>query len=268
MTVRRRLFSFLVYDCRMPRAVALFSLSVCLLGTGTPRARAAVTVATVGDSLADAIYLGLKLQPDLLRKSGINLIRWSRPKIGLTRTDYFDYTAWVRDTGELGSADFCVVEMGANDLQSIASSGQNSNEQKWFRVGTDAWQRAYTDRVQAFVRTLKAGRCGKVVWLLQPPYQKNKFLSQYHEMMNAVQLAGSSSGASVFDIAAGEDDYSPDGIHPNKDFSFKLARAVANLFASWQPPLAGSNCGSCHVSSSDPPFKRSDLTPLVPRNAD
>ena len=34
----------------------------------------AVTVATVGDSLADAVYLGMKLQPDLLKKNGIHLV--------------------------------------------------------------------------------------------------------------------------------------------------------------------------------------------------
>lgn len=245
----------------MLRAPALVTLSVCLVAFASPQASAAVTVATVGDSLADAIYLGLKLQPDLLRKSGINLVRWSRPKIGLTRTDYFDYTAWFRDTGDLGSADFCVVEMGANDLQSISTA-----EQKWIRVGTDAWQRTYTDRVQTFVHTLKS-RCGKVVWLLQPAYQKNKYLSQYHEMINAVQFAGSASGAAVFEIAAGDDDYSSDGVHPNKDFSFKLARAVANLFASWQQPFAGSNCGSCHVTSG-PPAQLSDLAPLVLRRVE
>src|ERR1700691_4520887 len=95
------------------------------------QARAEVTVATVGDSLADAVYLGLKLQPDLLRKSGIRLVRWSRPKIGLTRPDYFDYTAWLRDTADLGRVDFCVVQLGANDLQSIATGDNNQSSQKW-----------------------------------------------------------------------------------------------------------------------------------------
>src|ERR1700683_4086263 len=120
----------------MRRAVFLILIAL--------QARAEVTVATVGDSLADAVYLGLKLQPDLLRKSGIKLVRWSRPKIGLTRTDYFDYTAWLRDTAALGSVDFCVVQLGANDLQSIAIEDRNrdskhQNTQKWIAVGTEAW---------------------------------------------------------------------------------------------------------------------------------
>lgn len=247
----------------MSRAAVCFTLTA-LLGAG--HARAAITVATVGDSLADSIYLGLKLQPDLLRKNGIKLVRWSRPKIGLTRLDYFDYTAWLRDTASLGSVDFCVVELGANDLQSI-----DIGNRKWIRVGSDDWQRAYTDRVLGLVNTLKSGRCGKVVWLLQPAYQKNKYLNQYHEMINTVQLAGSVPGAATFDVAAREDDYSADGIHPNKDFCFKLGRAVAQLLTAWQQPFAGSNCGSCHAANASGglvPSRLGDVAPLVLRRAE
>jgi hypothetical protein len=252
-------FSFSVYNLEMMRAVSLLILAALRVH--------ATSIATVGDSLADAIYLGLKLQPDLLRKNGIELTRWSRPSIGLTRVDYFDYTSWLRDTTGLGSVDFCVVEMGANDLQSIATGNPNPNAKKWIAVGTEDWQRAYTDRVQAFVRTLKPLRCANVVWLLQPPYQKNKFLSQYHGMINAVQLAGSAAGAAVYEIDAGADDYSADGVHFNKDFCFKLARAVVNLFASWRPPSAGTNCASCHASPSLPRVAAPDLAPLIPRPA-
>jgi lysophospholipase L1-like esterase len=243
------------------RSLALCGLIACGMNLAAIEARAEVTVATVGDSLADAVYLGLKLQPDLLRKSGIRLVRWSRPKIGLTRTDYFDYTAWLRDNADLGRVDFCVVQLGANDLQSIATA-----DNKWIRVGTEAWQRAYTDRVQALVQTLKPQRCAKVVWLLQPAYQNNKYLSQYHEMINAVQFAGSSGGAAAFEIDAGAGDYSADGVHFNKDFCFKMARAVANLFAAWPHPFAGSNCASCHAAPGLPD-RLPDLAPLIPRPA-
>jgi hypothetical protein len=222
----------------------------------------AVTIATVGDSLADAIYLGLKLQPDLLRKNGIQLARWSRPSIGLTRTDSFDYTAWLRDKADLGSVDFCVVEMGANDLQSIATGPK-----KWIAVGTDAWRQAYTERVQALVQTLRPLRCASVVWLLQPPYQKNKYLSQYHTMINAAQLAGSASGAVAFEIDAGMDDYSADGVHFNKDFCFKLGRAVVNLVDSFRQAPAGTNCTVCHASPGPSPAALRDLAPLIPRSA-
>jgi len=208
-------------------------------------ARGAITVATVGDSLADAVYLGMKLQPDLLKKNQIHLVRWSRAKIGLTRTDYFDYTEWLRVNNDLGSADFCVVQLGANDLQSI-SIGKN----KWVFVGTQTWQRMYQQRVKTLVDMLRVERCKSVIWLLQPAYQNNKFLRQYHGMINAVQFAGSNSGvAAAFELATTENDYSADGIHFNKPFCFALAKAVINLFAQgsdWgQAPQAGE-CATCH----------------------
>ena len=203
--------------------------------------RAAVTVATVGDSLADAVYLGMKLQPDLLKKNQIHLVRWSRAKIGLTRTDYFDYTEWLRVNDDLGSADFCVVQLGANDLQSI-----NIGKNKWVFVGTQTWQRMYQERVKALVDTLRVQRCKSVIWLLQPAYENNKFLRQYHGMINAVQFAGSNSGvAAAFELATTENDYSADGIHFNKPFCFALAKAVIDLFAPGKTMQSGE-CATCH----------------------
>ncbi len=234
----------------------------CLLLFWTTSARA-VTVATVGDSLADAVYLGMKLQPDLLKKNDIHLVRWSRGKIGLTRTDYFDYTSWLRDNDDLGSADFCVVQLGANDLQSIAI-GKN----KWVMVGTQTWQRLYQERVKALVDTLRVQRCNSVIWLLQPAYQKNKFLSQYHGMINAIQFAGSTPGvAGAFEIATTGDDYSADGIHFNKPFCFAVSRGVIDLIAQ-RKAFAANGCVTCH-SAANFSFKGAvPSAPLTLRSAD
>jgi len=224
------------------------------------RAGEAITVATVGDSLADAVYLGMKLQPELLKKNNIHLVRWSRAKIGLTRTDYFDYTTWIRDNNELGSADFCVVQLGANDLQSI-----NIGKNKWVMVGSDRWQRMYQDRVKEFVDALRVQRCKSVIWLLQPAYEKNKFLRQYHGMINAIQFKGSNSGvAAAFEVATTGDDYSADGIHFNKPFCFAMAKSVINLFAPGHPFAAGG-CTSCHSASSTSVGGSEDVAPLMLR---
>jgi lysophospholipase L1-like esterase len=213
----------------------------------------AMTVATVGDSFADAVYLGMKLQPSLLRENDIHLVRWSRASIGLTRTDYFDYTEWLRINGNLGSADICVVQLGANDLQNI-STGKN----KWVFVGTETWQRIYQERVKALVDTLRVQRCKSVIWLLQPAYEKNKFLRHYHGMINAAQFAGSNLGvAAAFELATTEDDYGADGVHFNKLFCFALARAVISLFAP-------AGCGSCYWVENFS-FGVSQTAPLVLR---
>jgi hypothetical protein len=224
------------------RGEKIGTLSLLLLAAASARG---VTVATVGDSLADAVYLGMKLQPDLLKKNEIHLTRWSRAKIGLTRTDYFDYTSWLRDNDDLGSADVCVVQLGANDLQSIAI-GKN----KWVFVGTETWQRMYQERVKTLVETLRVRRCKSVIWLLQPAYEKNKFLSHYHGMINAVQFAGSNAGvAGAFELATTENDYSADGVHFNKPFCFALSRGVIELIAAGKT-FAANGCATCHSSAS------------------
>src|SRR6266487_3730507 len=80
------------------------------------------TVATIGDSFADAIYLAMKARPDLLKKHDIKIVRWSRPIIGLARTDYFDYSGWLSESGKL--ADVCVIQIGSNDMQSLHDDGK------------------------------------------------------------------------------------------------------------------------------------------------
>jgi len=209
-----------------------------------PAAFAATTIATIGDSLADGIYLGMKLQPDMLKANDIRLIRWSRSNVGLTRTDQTDYAAWIRDTADLGSADFCLVHMGANDLQGIPA-GNN----KWLSVGTDAWQKAYAERVKTFVEMLKAERCKSVIWLLQAAYEKNKYLSQYRGMLNSLQFGSSAAAvAATFDLATSENDYGADGIHFSQTFYFSVARAVIHLFDAWKP-FASPVCSACHPAA-------------------
>jgi hypothetical protein len=95
------------------------ALLECLLLLAMGTRCQAISVATVGDSFADSLYNAMRSRPDLVQQYGVRLMRWSRPIVGLTRTDYFDYPGWLRDSAELGSVDLCFVEIGSNDMQSI-----------------------------------------------------------------------------------------------------------------------------------------------------
>ena len=221
---------------------------------------AQMSVATIGDSLADAVYLGIKLQPDLLKQNGIHLIRWSRPSIGLTRVDLFDYPEWLR-TKDLGRVDFCIVELGANDLQSISVGPR-----KWTSVGTERWQKLYQQRLEQMMVTLKTDRCGEVVWLLQPGYERNKYLSQYHQMINTVQLTGlQSTHTTAFEITADPADYTQDGIHFNGPFTLKLGQAVVKVFAYWKQ--YAQSCSGCHMATRYAEFAPKEFAPLILRAA-
>jgi hypothetical protein len=222
---------------------------------------AEMTVATIGDSLADAVYLGIKSQPQLVKDNQIHLIRWSRPSIGLTRVDLFDYPGWLRTAKDLGRVDFCVVELGANDLQSISLGPL-----KWTAVGTERWQQIYQQRQEQMMATLKTDRCAEVVWLLQPGYEQNKYLRQYHQMINSVQLTGlQSSGTAAFEITAEPGDYTPDGIHFNGPFALKLGQAVVKVFAYWKQHV--QSCSGCHMTTSYSEFVPKQFAPLILRTA-
>jgi hypothetical protein len=203
---------------------------------------AATSVATVGDSFADTFYYGMRSRPDLLKQYDIQLVRWSRPMIGLTRTDQFDYAAWLRESADLGVADFCVVQLGANDLQSIpAGPGQ------WVRFPGEEWKAAYSGRAGAMLDILRTQRCRRVMWMLQPGFERSGALGRNRQMINELQIAGLASGnALVFDIAAGEGDYGRDGIHFNGPFALKLGDAVMRTVAAWRQRIA-PGCYACHT---------------------
>src|SRR5215471_12649952 len=146
---------------------------------------AATTVATVGDSFADSFFWGLRARPNLLKQNDIQLVRWSRPTIGLSRTDQFDYTGWLQSSADLGTADFCIVQVGTNDMQSL-SAGPG----KWIKFPSDPWKDAYAARVRGIVTTLRANRCRRIIWALQPGFERHRFLSRYQELINQLQLSG------------------------------------------------------------------------------
>jgi hypothetical protein len=203
---------------------------------------AATTLATVGDSFADTFYFGLRSRPDLLKKNGIELIRWSRPAIGLVRSDQFDYAAWLRDADDLGTADYCVVQVGTNDMQSIPDGTG-----KWILFPGDAWKSAYTGRVQAMVEMLRGRRCHRVIWALQPAFEKSKFLSKNRGLINQLQAAAVGSGAVLLDLAAETSDYGRDGIHFSGPFALRLADATLRIVTAWRDRVPES-CFACHGS--------------------
>ena len=119
--------------------------------------------------------------------------------------------------------------------------------------------------MQTLVGTLKAQRCASVLWFLQPANQTNKYLSHYHGMINQVQFAGAGPVVTAaFEIMASSKDYVSDGVHFNKDFCFKVARAVVDLIASWHP-FAQSSCNSCHPPTNALPSNAQVPAPLLLR---
>jgi lysophospholipase L1-like esterase len=201
----------------------------------------AISVATVGDSFADSLYNAMRARPDLVKQYDIRLSRWSRPIIGLTRTDYFDYTSWIRDTDELGSVDVCFVQIGSNDMQSIPVA-----KNQWIAYGSPQWREAYANRTRELAALLTKRRCGLAIWVLQPGFEKRDAMACHRELINEVQReALRVDRTRVLELSTSETDYGPDKTHFNRAYVLQLGPALYQAVDTSGQILHGG-CLGCH----------------------
>ncbi len=233
-------------------------MSCSLLLTWTPGPCQAVRVATVGDSFADSLYSAMRARPDSVQQYGVELIRWSRPIVGLTRTDYFDYTAWLRDSAALGTADVCFVQIGSNDMQSIPVS-----KNQWIAYGSPEWRYAYAARTREMALVLTESRCGMVIWVLQPGFEKRDAMACHRELINEVQReALRLDRTRVLELSTSAAAYGPDKTHFNRAYVLQLGPPLFQLVDTSRQILH-TGCLSCH-RNLEGLTREPDLSPLRP----
>ena len=105
-------------------------------------------VLVVGDSLADGLWSGLyrAFQED----GNMEVVNKSKPSSGFVRADSYDWTKEIDDILKDDTYQIVVVMFGANDNQAIKSG------KEYIKPGTDAWDELYGQRVEAFVKKLRA----------------------------------------------------------------------------------------------------------------
>src|SRR6476659_668850 len=105
-------------------------------------------VLVVGDSLADGLWSGLyrAFQED----GNMEVVNKSKPSSGFVRADSYDWTKEIDDILKDDTYQIVVVMFGANDNQAIKSG------KEYIKPGTDAWDDLYGQRVEAFVKKLRA----------------------------------------------------------------------------------------------------------------
>ncbi|HEX3748779.1 MAG TPA: hypothetical protein VHW09_32860 [Bryobacteraceae bacterium] len=200
----------------------------------------AISVATVGDSFADSLYNALRARPDLLQRYGVHLARWSRPIVGLARTDYFDYVASLRESATL-PVDVCLVQIGSNDMQSIPSP-----QKQWIAYGSSPWREAYRDRTRELVKLLLDRRCGQLIWVLQPAFEKRSALACHRELIDEIQReAVGRDRTRILELSTSEADYGPDQTHFNRAYLLQLGPALFQAVDTSRQ-LVHMGCLACH----------------------
>jgi uncharacterized protein len=126
--------------------------------TPTPANR--LRVAVVGDSLASG--LGVSIER-VLRPALTKVTKQGRISTGLSRPDYFDWPAALKQIMDGYRPDLVVVMTGVNDNQGLLSPDGHLQT----AVGTYEWPRAYEQRVEDFTR-IAVDNGAHVVWVGLP----------------------------------------------------------------------------------------------------
>ena len=105
-----------------------------------------ITVAVMGDSLAEGIWGGLFR---LLQRDGrFDFLRRAQHSTGLARPDYFDWARVLEQHLSADPIDAVVIAFGLNDHQSLYIEG------RFFRFGSERWDEVYRERVRHVMQRL------------------------------------------------------------------------------------------------------------------
>lgn len=150
-------------------------------GEGTSRAGrrddGVLTVAVLGDSLADGIWGGLYRR--LQRRGRFDVLRFARNSTGLARPDYYDWPAALRDLLAEHPVDAVVVALGLNDNQEVWVDGKRRHD-----FGTPEWNELYVRRVDAMMGLLVDS--GVPAFWVGLPVMRDPELSDQVRHINAI----------------------------------------------------------------------------------
>jgi uncharacterized protein len=130
-------------------------------------------VVLLGDSLADGLWSGTlrAFQED----SNLEIVNRSKPSSGFVRNDW---NTTLDDILKDESYQIAVVMFGANDDQSFR------NGKDVVKPGTDAWRELYGQRVEAFIKKLRAK--GLAVYWVGLPIMRSPDESDDAEVLNEI----------------------------------------------------------------------------------
>ena len=131
----------------------------------------------------------------------MEVVNKSKPSSGFVRADSYDWTKEIDDILKDGTYQIVVVMFGANDNQAIKSG------KEYIKPGTDAWDELYGQRVEAFVKKLRAK--GLAVYWTGLPIMRSPDDSDDAEELNDIYREKSFiNGAKFIDTWSGFTDES------------------------------------------------------------
>ena len=155
-------------------ASAAASTRVAEKSKASTKTRRPVRIAVIGDSLAFELYKGMHAA--YRNDKSVKFVKYTRVSTGLIRRDIFNWNRKIRDFVKSHKFDIAVVVMGGNDRQSLW------HKKRRLTRGSKAWFKVYSQRAEAFMKTLKSA--GKPVYWVGLPVVRSATMSRDYKRFN------------------------------------------------------------------------------------
>jgi len=116
-------------------------------------------VVVLGDSLGEGLWSGLYRAFE--EDKTLEFIQDAKPNSGFARTDTYDWNEQLAKLLKEDTYQIAVVMFGASDTQGVRSG------KEWLKVGSEGWREIYGQRVEAFIKQLRAANVA-VYWVGLP----------------------------------------------------------------------------------------------------
>jgi uncharacterized protein len=175
-------------------------------------------VVVLGDSLGDGLWSGLyrAFEDD----ATLEFIQRSKASTGFARTDTYDWNAQLADLLKNDTYQIAVVMFGAEG-QPIRSG------RDWLKVGTPGWEEIYGQRVEAFIKKLRAANIA-VYWVGLPVMRSPGQSTDAEAMNNLFREKAFINGAKFIDTWNGFTDESGRYSAYGPDMTGQVKRLRAN----------------------------------------
>jgi hypothetical protein len=138
------------------------------------------------------------------------------------------------------------IPVSKNQLSRNQVSRNQFSRNQWIAYGTPQWRDAYAARTRELALVLTERRCGQLLWLLQPGFEKQAALACHRELIDEVQRdALRLERVRVLEPETSEADYGPDKTHFNRAYLLQLGPALFHLVDT-SGQILHMGCLACH----------------------
>ena len=156
--------------CRNTLSALFFSaLLIASSAQGAPATPAAASnhkIFVFGDSLGDGLWSGLyrAFRDD----KTIKVVKKTKISTGFGIPSKYNWNRNLEKILNKQKVDYAAIMIGANDW------GGARSKRQWHNIGTPGWQKVYGERIEDFMKKLKAANI-KTYWVGLPVMRKSRF---------------------------------------------------------------------------------------------